>query len=478
MKSSFIDNEFGRSTMTSYDDIDIAATSINRRLNSPSRRPRPLTQPTRTLPPFKGGSSIRAQPMRLGSPRRLNTGIRSIRREVDQDILDDEIEAMERRDLETPRRLRSPRSLNTGIRSIKREIDEDIEATPLVADIERMDLEEDLLDTEIREDRINNTLRNNLRQRSLNLREREGLGQRADLNTRLSGRVNQLDNTLTSRDDADLIQRRSQRLNRTLQRNRLDPIVDVDADLIQSRSQRLNRTLERNRLDPIVDVDTDLIQSRSQRLNRTLERNRLDPIVDDIDADLIQSRSQRLNRTLERNRLDPMDDIDADLIQSRSQRLNRTLQRNNLEADRQLDLESEEVDFMDENEDVEFTEPIITGRPKTSRNVYQTRIKDAAKQSDRNVEAFFNRKPTLLYSNTIPSAWTLKFRLPGNTIISHKFNKQEPLESVLQQIKYDLKYDQGLVLILPPHQIITCPLNTPINACGIENFKTITVTKA
>ena len=78
----------------------------------------------------------------------------------------------------------------------------------------------------------------------------------------------------------------------------------------------------------------------------------------------------------------------------------------------------------------------------------------------------------------MPSAWTLKFRLPGNIIVSHKFDRKEPLQSIVDQIKYDLNDQTGLVLILPPSQIITCELTTPIHECGIENYKTITVTKA
>jgi hypothetical protein len=96
---------------------------------------------------------------------------------------------------------------------------------------------------------------------------------------------------------------------------------------------------------------------------------------------------------------------------------------------------------------------------------------------------YFNRsyggvtKPTYKYDPNVDT-FLLRFNIPGNQIISHKFNKLEPLETVVLQLKYNLKYKGGLVLILPPSTIINCTLDTPIIQCGIMSNQTITVAKA
>jgi hypothetical protein len=74
--------------------------------------------------------------------------------------------------------------------------------------------------------------------------------------------------------------------------------------------------------------------------------------------------------------------------------------------------------------------------------------------------------------------WTLSFRLPGNILIAHKFNKSAPLSTLVQQLRYDMNYSGGLILILPPSMIIDCDLDTPIEQCRIHNMQTITVAKA
>ncbi len=201
----------------------------------------------------------------------------------------------------------------------------------------------------------------------------------------------------------------------------------------------------------------------------------------------MQSKSERLNRTLQRKSALDLS-MRSPIVGTRL----RSPRRNSIrdasfesEANRisKLSLLEDELDEEElDNEIDEYEaepEPVISRNINPVQSLYQSKIKNSAKQSDRTIEQFFSRsKPSLAYDNDLVNAWTLKFRLPGNIIVSHKFDKREPLESIVKQIKHDLKYDEGLVLILPPSRIITCPLNTPISECGIENYKMITVTKA
>ena len=71
---------------------------------------------------------------------------------------------------------------------------------------------------------------------------------------------------------------------------------------------------------------------------------------------------------------------------------------------------------------------------------------------------------------------TLRFRLPNGSVVNHAFHYDEPLESILQQLRYDLKYLGDLVLTLQPRTVITCSPDTSISTCGITNRSTIVVT--
>ena len=86
--------------------------------------------------------------------------------------------------------------------------------------------------------------------------------------------------------------------------------------------------------------------------------------------------------------------------------------------------------------------------------------------------------PNYVYTiDNLKNTYTLRFKLPGNEMITHKFHKDEPFNTVLLQIKYDMQYSGGLIFILPPSYVIDCDLNTPISECEIKNYKTILVAK-
>jgi hypothetical protein len=69
----------------------------------------------------------------------------------------------------------------------------------------------------------------------------------------------------------------------------------------------------------------------------------------------------------------------------------------------------------------------------------------------------------------------LRFTLPTNKQVNHSFHKDEPLITLINQIKYDLRYLYGLVLNIAGRQVISCDYNYTISQCGIPNRSTIYV---
>ena len=69
----------------------------------------------------------------------------------------------------------------------------------------------------------------------------------------------------------------------------------------------------------------------------------------------------------------------------------------------------------------------------------------------------------------------LRFKLPTNKQVNHSFHKDEPLITLINQIKYDLRYLYGLVLNIAGRQVISCDYNYTISQCGIPNRSTIYV---
>jgi hypothetical protein len=69
----------------------------------------------------------------------------------------------------------------------------------------------------------------------------------------------------------------------------------------------------------------------------------------------------------------------------------------------------------------------------------------------------------------------LRFTLPTKKQINHTFHKDEPLLTLINQIKYDLRYLYGLILNIAGRQVISCDYNYTISQCGIPNRSTIYV---
>lgn len=80
--------------------------------------------------------------------------------------------------------------------------------------------------------------------------------------------------------------------------------------------------------------------------------------------------------------------------------------------------------------------------------------------------------PSLVYPlerSAFNDVYMMRFKLPDGSVINHSFNRNEPLSSVLQQLRFDLKYLGELVLTIQPRTVITCAHDTPIGKCGLGN---------
>jgi ATPase subunit of ABC transporter with duplicated ATPase domains len=63
----------------------------------------------------------------------------------------------------------------------------------------------------------------------------------------------------------------------------------------------------------------------------------------------------------------------------------------------------------------------------------------------------------------------LRFKLPDGSTINHTFHRNEPLESLIQQLRFDLKHLGDFILVIQPNTIINCSRDTAIGDCGVQN---------
>lgn len=84
--------------------------------------------------------------------------------------------------------------------------------------------------------------------------------------------------------------------------------------------------------------------------------------------------------------------------------------------------------------------------------------------------------PTLQHLGTLgPDVYTIRFKLPNDTTVMHSFHRNEPLSSVLQQLRFDLKHTGPLNLTVPPGKLVICSETEPIHACGFSTRIVINV---
>ena len=119
----------------------------------------------------------------------------------------------------------------------------------------------------------------------------------------------------------------------------------------------------------------------------------------------------------------------------------------------------------------EATNAVIAAE-KAALLIHQTKMREEQKLAALN-------PPILEYpleTSDIRDIYMLRFRLPSGVVVNHSFNRNEPLRSVLEQLRFDLKYIGDLVLTIQPRTLITCDSNTSIDSCGFANKIAIMVT--
>ena len=228
------------------------------------------------------------------------------------------------------------------------------------------------------------------------------------------------------------------------------------------RSQNLSSRRVSNQLQNDINFENDLMQ-QDQMLSNRLRNNKM----------LQNKLSQQLQRDFElpsrslRNRQILQDEILEDELEQEDRLLSRQLRKNSILED---ELEQEEEilqDFIEE----ELDERLIEEAQKMKKSI---------KKSDAILKNVIQKTPVIgtcgIKTCQKNNLWTLKFRLPGNVIVSHQFDKTKPLSTIYNQLQQDIK-NEKVILILPGAKVINCEHHIPIDQTGIENFMTITVAK-
>jgi hypothetical protein len=263
-------------------------------------------------------------------------------------------------------------------------------------------------------------------------------------------------NRLMNESKFDLDTRASRIGKRLMNQSRVEDDLDTRASRISKRF--MNESIGED------DMDT-----RASRISKRL-------MNESIGEDDMDTRASRIQRKL-------MNDSRAenDLNTSRFGENKLDLLRSRKYSDNELEKHNDLISSKLNNSIAFKTKASKISRDLMNQDTDYHKIKSMAKRDDTAMTEFFNRKkisqPRLLFDNTEDTI-VIKFKLPGNIMVSHKYNNQEPLKSIIDELKYDMNYNGGLVLILPPSNIIDNPLNTPISKCGICNFNTVTVTMA
>ena len=261
-----------------------------------------------------------------------------------------------------------------------------------------------------------------------------------------TNRSKRLNNQLIDLEENELL--RSQRLNdleenkllrtRTNRSRRLNNQLINEDELLQSR---LNTS--RRFGSPRRTIKTTSLLNGDNRLSRQLQR--------DTDT----------RRTLLRRDLQLEEELINNLDEELVNNLNEKELLNNLDNEELLNNIDEELDLR-----------LIEETKKMKQNI---------NKSELILKNVIQKRPTLGSCGVKKTCgqinlWTIKFRLPGNVIVSHQFDKTKPLSVIIQQLKQDLKND--VILISPQAQVINCEHHVPIEKTGIENYMTITVVKA
>lgn len=105
------------------------------------------------------------------------------------------------------------------------------------------------------------------------------------------------------------------------------------------------------------------------------------------------------------------------------------------------------------------------------------RLVQVAKEREK-MERLQHTPPVLKYAienSDVGDILYLRFRLPTGHTVNHTFNRYEPLRSVMQQLRFDMKTNDKFTLSIPPRTMITCDNDSTLLQCGIENRTMINV---
>lgn len=88
------------------------------------------------------------------------------------------------------------------------------------------------------------------------------------------------------------------------------------------------------------------------------------------------------------------------------------------------------------------------------------------------------KPPLLRYAIDVgdkANIYTLRFRLYDGSTVTHAFHRAEPISSLFQQLRFDLRDAGELRLTMQPRKLVDCGLDTSIEDCGVTDRSTIIV---
>ena len=203
--------------------------------------------------------------------------------------------------------------------------------------------------------------------------------------------------------------------------------------------------------EELEDYDDDLQQAI---LRSTLEASRISPLPDEQEI-------EQLVRQTQQRPLSPMRMATRNLTQ--------------IEMDRQLreqqDMEYAAALSIDEEKARQAAEVAVLAAANAAR---------AAENAAVAIRAVTNlRPPQLRYPSLNPAeSINIKVRYPDGNNSNYVLHRDEPLNSLIAQIKYDTRNTAGFTLTVSPGTLLTCEPNTSLSQCGIANRSVILINYA
>lgn len=223
--------------------------------------------------------------------------------------------------------------------------------------------------------------------------------------------------------------------------------------------------------------------------NRNIPTNITDPVYISENVSIVNPVRSRMNPLLsleERELQTAINRSLEDVTTLETKTLEEAI-RSSVVSTQQLQREQDRRNMNDRDimfkQDQEYQESIRLDKIKEENKVQEENIRRAVEEANTAVEEAARKlllaeklkkdmlqPPILKYSSkTLNDTYVIKFKLPDGTTINHSFHKREPLSSIMQQLKYDLKHLGSLILTDGQRSNIICPLDTSIEECGLRN---------